>query len=165
MIDHFRLVYTICFVISGDQVLMLRRRRSPNGGLWNGLGGKIQAMEEPETSIRREVWEEAQLNLSATDVRFAGLVTWRSSDPAYDRRGMYAYLATLPDRSVICVPLDTSEGLIDWKKIEWVSEPGNLEVVDNIPLFLPRMLSGEVANFYCVYDGGALRDFCVRPLS
>jgi 8-oxo-dGTP pyrophosphatase MutT (NUDIX family) len=78
------LPYTICFCLCGDQVLMLSRTHPPNAGLWNGLGGKLEADETPVENIYREVMEEAALDLhQAQQVRFAGLVTWMALDHAW----------------------------------------------------------------------------------
>ncbi len=38
-----QLSYTLCFVLHHDRILLLNRECSPNLGLWNGLGGKIDA--------------------------------------------------------------------------------------------------------------------------
>jgi 8-oxo-dGTP diphosphatase len=45
--------YTLCFLTREDRVLMLRRRRAPNQGLWNGVGGKIEAGETPRDRVLR----------------------------------------------------------------------------------------------------------------
>ena len=38
-------IYTLCFLTRGDHILMLHRRRPPNQGLWNGVGGRIEVGE------------------------------------------------------------------------------------------------------------------------
>jgi len=50
--------YTLCFLTRGDHILMLHRRRPPNQGLWNRVGGRIEAGESPLTACLREVREE-----------------------------------------------------------------------------------------------------------
>ena len=57
------LVYTICFCLRGDAVLMLYRDRPPFARHWNGLGGKIEPGETPLACVEREVLEESGLNL------------------------------------------------------------------------------------------------------
>lgn len=39
--------YTLCFIKKGCQLLMLNRDSAPTKGLWNGVGGKIEANESP----------------------------------------------------------------------------------------------------------------------
>ena len=55
------LTHTLCFLTRADQVLMLHRRKPPNQGLWNGVGGKIEAGETPLEGCLREVLEETGL--------------------------------------------------------------------------------------------------------
>ena len=52
------LAYTICFCLASDRVLLLHRRRPPNAGRWNGVGGKLAPGETPAARIRREVLQE-----------------------------------------------------------------------------------------------------------
>ena len=42
---------------------MLLGNRPPNAGLWNGFGGKISPGETPLDCVRREVLEEAGIDL------------------------------------------------------------------------------------------------------
>jgi 8-oxo-dGTP diphosphatase len=71
-----RLVYarTLCFVQSGDDVLMLKgaptKRLYPN--LWNGVGGHLEAGEDILSSVRREVKEETGLEIA--DARLRAIV-------------------------------------------------------------------------------------------
>ncbi|UOQ95280.1 NUDIX domain-containing protein [Halobacillus shinanisalinarum] len=52
---------TIAFITKGDSLLMLNRNKASNQGLWNGVGGKMEAGESPNECIVREVKEEAGL--------------------------------------------------------------------------------------------------------
>jgi 8-oxo-dGTP diphosphatase len=163
----FALPYTVCFCLRGTQVLMLYRSKPPNAAHWNGLGGKIKNGETPLACVRREVMEEAEIDLTqALDLRFAGLVTWvLDDDSTQPSSGMYTFLAHLtpdfplwPDR-----PMD--EGLLSWKALEWVCDPNNLAVVSNIPRFLPLMLADLHPQEYCCsYRRGVLQDMIVRAM-
>jgi 8-oxo-dGTP diphosphatase len=161
------LPYTICFCVRGTQVLMLYRNKAPNAKRWNGVGGRIEEGEMPLASIRREVIEEAEIDLAqAEDLRFTGIVSWAvGDDPTRPSSGMYTYLArfaqdfpTWPDRSM-------NEGLLSWKALDWVCDPGNRDVVSNIPRFLPLMLADPRPQEYaCVYRRGSLREVIARAL-
>lgn len=86
-----RIPYTICFVRCEDSVLMLLRSRPPNAGLWKGIGGKISPGETPLGCVRREVLEEADIDLPKDGPRFAGIVRWAAGvDPTGPSTGMYA---------------------------------------------------------------------------
>jgi 8-oxo-dGTP pyrophosphatase MutT (NUDIX family) len=52
------LLFTVCFLTRGEQVLLLHRSSPPNRGLWNGVGGHIEPGERPLASALREVREE-----------------------------------------------------------------------------------------------------------
>lgn len=136
---------------------MLRRKHPPNEGLWNGLGGKIEAGETPAESVRREVMEEAGMDVSGS-MRYAGVVTWNlGADPTSGSRGMHAFVAEVEGDDVPRRPRLTPEGLLAWKPLEWVCDRGNDSVVGNIPRFLPTMLDSDAPMEYrCEYEGGRL---------
>ena len=71
------LKYTICFIKYGDEILMLNREKSPNMGLWNGVGGKIEEGETHLQSVIREAYEETGIQLK--NPTFAGEVVWLSN--------------------------------------------------------------------------------------
>ena len=51
------LKYTLCFIRRGDEILMLNREKPSWMGMWNGVGGRMEANETPKECILREVWE------------------------------------------------------------------------------------------------------------
>jgi len=165
------LPYTICFCGFEQRVLMLHRTFPPNAQLWNGLGGSIEPDETPLVSVQREIQEEAGIDLrEASSLFFAGIVTWGQvgHEPA---RGMYAFLARLTRQQAEHVSsLNTPEGLVAWKPLEWVCDPHNRAVVSNIPRFLPSMLEAHVPyEYFCEYDDekfptDSFRRLVIRPL-
>ncbi len=156
----YNLPFTICFCTNGNKVLMLYRNKRPNANKWNGVGGKLDEGESPEECIIREVEEETGIKLLTNEVSFRGIVTFSNGG------GMYAYVADLnSDGSVFEDQLETREGQLEWKDIEWARDLENTEVVSNIPYFLPLMLNQTVAEYKCVYDeDGKLEDFTVSEL-
>ncbi len=163
------LPYTICFCRYGDRVLMLYRNKHPNAQRWNGLGGKLQENETPLTCVQREILEEAGIDLRmAKDLRFVGIVTWNVGvDPTSPSRGMYAFVADLPSEELTWKGnRATPEGLLCWKPIEWVCDPENTGVVENIPHFLSAMLTQYTPQeYYCDYQDEHLLEVVIRPLS
>lgn len=162
----FPLKYTICFCIVEDSILVILRNNEPNKHKWNGLGGKIENGETPEENIIREVKEEAEIDLQrAKDFRFTGIVSWKSKrEEGVVYGGMYAYIAHFSS-PMLFANRDTREGLLSWKKKEWLCDFKNDQVAENIPFFLPAMMSTNLVQEYaCTYQFGKLVHFTTKPL-
>jgi len=151
------LAYTICFCRSGDRLLLLHRRRPPNAGLWNGVGGKLAPGERPEDCIRRAVLAETGIDLATAGIlRFGGIVTWTvGADPTMPSSGMYAFVADLdPAYPIWDGDRDIPEGLLRWHPLAWATAPANTDLVSNLPRFVPQVLAGDPAVEYrCAYSG------------
>ncbi len=162
------LLYTICFCIYRDKVLLLYRHKSPNKHLWNGLGGKIHQGETPFGCIEREMMEEAGIDLrQANNCYFAGIITWTANtDATHSSKGMYAYIAKFTSAEFTWEGERlTEEGVLCWKPLQWVCDPHNTAVVNNIPHFLPGLLSNDIPlEYYCHDQDGHLIEVIVRPL-
>lgn len=150
------LTFTICFIKRGNDILLLNRERSSWMGMWNGVGGKLEKDETPRSCIIREIKEET--GITVTDVEYKGNVTWKSADDSYEG-GMYAYIANLAESYEYDTPLKMDEGILDWKKIDWILHPENTGVA-NLKYFLPLMLSDDRPYNHCfVYDNDEVQDF------
>jgi 8-oxo-dGTP diphosphatase len=147
------LPYTLCFITRGSRLLLLERRREPNLGLWNGVGGKLAAGESPRDCILREVREETGLDLTdLTDVRLAGVVTWYEDGRL--RAGAYTYVATLPDDATYETPRETDEGTLDWKERAWVLDPANERIAVTARRFLATLLDEPTPYEHCFVLAG-----------
>ena len=81
---------TLCYVLQGDQVLMLHRTKKEkdiNKDKWIGIGGKFLPRETPDECLLREAYEETGLTLTHWQCR--GVVTFLS-----DVEDEYMYLFT-----------------------------------------------------------------------
>ena len=58
---------TLCFVVRGDEVLLIEKRRGLGSGWYNGPGGKLEDGETPLECARREVREEVGLEVAALE--------------------------------------------------------------------------------------------------
>jgi 8-oxo-dGTP diphosphatase len=145
--------YTICFCIKGNKVLLIYRNNPPNQYKWNGIGGKIEKNEDFQDAVKREIFEEAEFTVSDEQLAYVGIVRWHTVQDAQNKdKGMYAFTARLPEASVVWDELDTREGLLVWKNLEWVCDKNNKKVVDNIPYFLPLMLkTKKPLEYFCEY--------------
>lgn len=150
-----RLTHVLCFLTRDDQVLMLHRRRSPNRGLWNGVGGRIEAGESPLAACLREVHEETGYVLATA--RFAGLLTWRGFEIVDG--GLYIFTAPAPAGD----PAPCEEGILEWQPREWVLTSPT--VVSNIHIFGRLVLEGAPPQVYHFdYRNGEITHHEVRPL-
>lgn len=138
---------------------MLNRQFSPNMGLWNGVGGKIDDGELPMECVLREIYEETGLDV--TEVRFSGIVTWVSKG---EKSGMYVFIANVPEDIAYTTPFNTPEGLLDWKELEWILDSKNLGVVSNISIFLPTMLNSfDLYEHEFTYEESWISDYRKLP--
>ncbi|MUK88888.1 NUDIX domain-containing protein [Ornithinibacillus sp. L9] len=156
------LKYTIAFIKRGEEILLLNRESSTWMGSWNGVGGKLEKNETPTECIIREIKEETNIDLER--IEYKGTVTW-DSDTANSGNGMYAFVVELPITYDYQSPIKTVEGILDWKKIDWILHPKNTGVA-NLPYFLPCMLeSSRIYNHHFIYKNGDVIDFKSSPIN
>ena len=109
---------TLCYIIRGDEVLMLHRVKKKNDinhDKWIGIGGKLEEGESPHDCVIREAKEETGLNLISP--KYRGLVTFISdvSDTEY----MHLFTATEFEGELI---QDCPEGKLEWVEKNEVSK-------------------------------------------
>ncbi len=75
---------TLCFILRGEDVLLLLKAEGRfGGGKWNGPGGKMKAGETPIDCVKREVREESGLDIPSP--RAHGTLYFRfGDDPSKD---------------------------------------------------------------------------------
>jgi 8-oxo-dGTP diphosphatase len=149
--------FTLCFIMRGDEVLMLHRLNPPNQGLWNGVGGRLENGETARACILREIGEETGFVLD--QVRFAGLLTWEGFE--IPSGGLYIFTAAVGPGAE---PQVCSEGELMWKPRDWVLSAS--EVVSNIHRFGPDVFNSvppQVHHF--VYRNGEIIQYQIEPLS
>lgn len=153
--------YTICFIKQGNKILLLNREKPDWMGMWNGVGGKIEAGETPKENIKREIYEETGIEIEKVEDK--GIVTWTVD--GVKTGGMHLYLAELPMTVLYETPRKTDEGILDWKEIDWILHPDNIGVAHNIPYFLPIMLREDSCyEYHCVFENGRLVEVSSNPL-
>jgi 8-oxo-dGTP diphosphatase len=154
------LKYTIGFIKRGSEILLLNREKSSWMGSWNGVGGKLEQDETPQDCIIREIREET--GIIVEEVTFKGTVTWDVDNHYYN--GMYAFVVEVPDTYEFKTPIKTDEGILDWKKIDWIFHPENTGIA-NLQYFLAEMLNGDqIFDYHFVYQGNHVESFKKKPL-
>ena len=146
--------YVLCFLRRADQVLMLRRNRPPNQGLWNGVGGHIEDRETPLAACLREVQEETGYQLH--DARYGGVLTWEGFE--IEPGGLVLFTAAAPPG----VPLACDEGELAWQPQAWACQAP--EVVGNLHIVLPHLLrASPPQTYHFKYSDGHLLSWESRP--
>ena len=147
--------FTLCFLLHGDEVLMLHRRFPPNQGLWNGVGGHIEPGETPRQAVIREVAEETGYQIN--DPQFAGLLTWEGFE--IPPGGIAIFTANVPHKAFVT----NHEGDLAWQPRTWACT--SPDVVDNIHVFLPQVLAGGAPQHYHFrYQDGQRVEDIIAPL-
>lgn len=146
--------YTLCFLVKDNEVLMLFRKKNPNRGKWNGVGGKIELAESPEEGCRREVLEET--GLLVRSMLFKGMIALNGAEC------IHVFISDDFAGELI----QSDEGTLEWKRLDWILE--SADVVENIPLFIEEVLDhdSEPKVYDCSYgESGEMTSFQTKPYS
>lgn len=127
-----RLCVLVFLADAAGRVLLMRRRKAPNEGLWSPPGGKIEAArgEAPVAAAVRETAEETGWALSAEDFQLFAQVHER----AYEGKAhvfMWCYAVTAPTAET---PTAMNEGTFAWHQADAVEQLA-LPWVDRVVLW------------------------------
>ena len=142
---------TLCYILRGDEVLMLHRIKKKNDinqGKWIGVGGKFEPGESPDECLLREAREETGLTL--TSWRCRGVVTFLSDVD----EGEYMYLFTADGFTGELITCD--EGELQWVPRDFLN---TLPHWEGDKIFLDLMWAG--APFFLLtlrYRGDTLEE-------
>lgn len=94
------------------RLLLLRRVKAPNLGLCSPIGGKldVESGESPAQCARREILEEAGIDVPIDRLRLVGLI----SEAAFEGRGHWLLFCYRVMGPVLVPAQDTREGRLDW---------------------------------------------------
>lgn len=149
-----------------DRVLLIRRNARPDDdhlGKVNGLGGKLEPDESVVAGLRRELREEAEIEL--TDFRLRGTVTWSNFGPRREEWLGFIFVVTGWTGSP---PRSNPEGSLEWVArldLLGASSPDSAQAA-RLPMwagdrhFVPLVFDDDPRAFHGTmpYDGD-------RPLS
>lgn len=146
--------YTLVLVQTPNGCVLINRAKPPYIGLWNALGGKIEANETPQAGAIREVQEESGLNLK--QIHACGLVHWYVDDQL---RGDLHLFAATTDAQV--APKMTREGVLAAWPRRWVEDVDNLGLVPDLPAMLPLFKAGVFREYVSRFVGERFVDLTV----
>lgn len=104
---------TLCDIRDAKgRVLLLHRLRPPNQGLCSPIGGKLDMAlgESPAQCARREIQEEAGLDIPIERLHLMGLI----SEQAFEGKGHWLLFLYRVLGPVDLEPHDMNEGRLDW---------------------------------------------------
>ena len=113
-------IAVLCYLYDDDgRVLLLKRKQSPNLGMYSPIGGKLERSigEGPHDCAVREIEEETGLKISHDDVRMIGIV----SESAYERQThwlIFLFEVTKPIDPASLKWMEFSEGTLEFVAIE-----------------------------------------------
>ena len=136
----------LVYVRRDDEVLVMRRNKEPNLGLWIAPGGKVELGESPHETARREMLEET--GLLVDDLRLRRFCTEVSPLPAWN---WMLFIYTTRTFSGVVRP-DEREGDFAWMPIH--TYLNDLPIPQADMIFAPRVLRMEEGVFQAkfVYD-------------
>lgn len=152
-----------------DAVLMIRRDARPDDdhyGKVNGLGGKLEPDEDVVASLRREIHEEAALEL--TSVALRGTITWTNFGP---KREQWLGFVFLCDAWTGTPPEGNDEGSLEWiersRLLAACSDDAAEREAANLPMwagdryFVPLVFDDDPRAFHGTmpYDGDEPRSW------
>lgn len=123
-------------------MLLIKRRNAPHAGQWDGIGGKLEAGEDPFTACIREVSEETGLTITAPRLRVLLVITVRTTDELWL---IFVFSAEPPQKTV--TPSD--EGELAWVEIDQIN---TLPVVADLPMLLSHLDRDQVAVIRMEYE-------------
>jgi 8-oxo-dGTP diphosphatase len=143
---HAARLVTVCFVRSGDDVLLLRHSDASDRfrGQWNGIGGHVEPGECVRAAARRELREETGLDLP--DLSLRGVI--HETGLLGHAHVLFVFVGETRQRRV-----RSPEGLeLAWHPIGAVA---SLPLVHDVATLLPRALAAREPFFATErYDGG-----------
>ena len=137
---------TLVYARRGDDVLVMRRNKAPNLGLWIAPGGKVELGESPYETARREMLEET--GLAVEDLQMRGFCTEVSPSPDWHWLLFIFVTRTFSGE----LRPDLREGELAWLSVE--SYLNDVPIPQADAIFAPRVLEMEDGLFQAkfVYD-------------
>jgi len=138
---------TLLFVLDGDRVLLIRKKRGLGAGKINAPGGRLEPDETPLAAAVREVEEE--VCVTPFEIEARGTLRFEFVD-GY-RLQAHVFVAG----GYRGEPTETDEAVPLWFAR---SELPFSEMWADDALWLPRVLGGEIVSGRFIFDGDAMLD-------
>ncbi len=151
-------IAVLCYLYDHDgRVLMLHRLKSPNAGMYSPIGGKLHVAdgEGPHECARREIREEAGIDVAPDELRMTGIV----SERAYEGQThwlLFLFEVTRPIDPSEIAAYDMNEGKLEWIAAEDVEK---LEIPETDRKFMWPNVREHRGGFFMIHI-----DCTVKPM-
>lgn len=125
---------TLIFITRGDRLLLIKGHPQKRiwANLYNGIGGHIERGEDVLSAARRELKEEAGLDV--TELWLCGIVMIDAGEDT--GIGLFVFRGETEQE-----PIENSaEGSLEWIPFDHLKE---YPLVEDLPILIPRVLSQE----------------------
>lgn len=142
---------TLCFVMRGEEVLLIRKKRGLGAGKINGPGGRLEPGETPRVCAVREVEEE--LCVTPTGVVARGEHRFQF----VDGYSIHVYVFTADG----CVgeARETAEAVPLWTPIPDIDYD---EMWEDDRIWFPLLFAGTPFSGRFIFDEDAMVDYVIR---
>ncbi|MBL8134931.1 MAG: NUDIX domain-containing protein [Anaerolineae bacterium] len=108
---------------------------------YNGVGGHVERDEDPLSSARREIKEETGLDVPVLELR----AIYNIDAGGQSGIILFVFTGQASSREVLA---QSAEGTLHWIPM---SELGKYDLVEDLPLILPRLLGANHASPWFVH--------------
>jgi len=133
--DRFRIIpRTLIFITRGDRLLLIKGHPQKRiwANLYNGIGGHIERGEDVLAAARRELKEEAGLDIA--ELRLCGIVMVDAGDDT--GIGLFVFRGETDQQSL----QNSEEGQLEWIPVDHLTE---YPLVEDLPILIPKVLKAE----------------------
>lgn len=136
---------TLVFVVRGDDVLLIRKKRGLGAGKINAPGGRLDPGEAPLACAIREVQEE--LGVTPVEPVLRGEHSFQFVD------GLGLFVSVYLARDCLGAPIETAEAIPMWCPATQIPFD---EMWADDRLWIPELLRGRTFRGRWLFDGDAM---------
>ncbi|MFD2255488.1 8-oxo-dGTP diphosphatase [Luteolibacter algae] len=146
------IIATLLFVVQGDKILLIEKKRGHGAGKVNGPGGKLDEGESPLACAIRETREELLIEVS--DARKVAELWFQMSD--YPSICCHVFMGG----EYVGEPTETEEAVPFWADLADIPYE---RMWEDDRHWLPRILKGEILTGKFLFEGEKMISMEIAP--
>ena len=146
---------TLCFVMNGNKILLIKKKRGLGKGFWNGPGGKIDLGETAKQAVIRELNEE--ISITPQDPQCRGILRFYFGKKPQPDWYVYVFISQSYSGTIS----ESEEAYPQWYPLSEI--PYELMWEDD-QYWLPLVLAGKsiIGDFVFSEDMKLLEDYTIK---